>query len=562
MLAKVLLSCMLISSVVVLKVDAIVTNEDIRLAILQIVNVVRNTDDKLERHEFREKQLGEQLKKGLINIDKRIKLLDPLKGTVSRIDERLAAVETILMQKDKEERERQMQQQKIYEAILDLQKNLPLVIDQLNQDISRKIVLEAPPAAISEPMMTKSDFTKMEKEVIEKMERVTSTINNMENELAKIREENINSIQDATNKSSESLEKVKRQLDNSETLLSKYESKLSEFNNKIPEIDVRSFKEDDTWKEEFLRELANQKLQVNEILNNVKGVLVSISKLPDRLDHEYAHNTTLHKLEHRLEEARQSPSGTIPGSSVQSLENSIMEIKSEAVKHQELVKTSFNELTEITSHLTESFAKNYGDIRSEIQELGKLDKVIMQTADGILDTKRRVEYGIHQIVNEVSKHIKDGTNEIAQGFNDRFDNFESSILDEESGALTNLTSKIQEEIGRVWRQIGIMHQQMTASTDTLNKLQNQTDTYVTGSLDVMDTMKGKVSLITGRMTEVDENLNFLLGKLGLLSQEFNSIKSGLGTTLDEIRSTFQTVQTKIKDKGPGPHKISSNEIVV
>lgn len=77
----------------------------------------------------------------------------------------------------------------------------------------------------------------------------------------------------------------------------------------------------------------------------------------------------------------------------------------------------------------------------------------------------------------------------------RFESFELSILDEEYGALHNLTSRIQEEIGRVWRQIGIMHQQMSASTDTLNKLQNQTDSYVSGSLDVMDSMKGKVSFI-------------------------------------------------------------------
>lgn len=74
----------------------------------------------------------------------------------------------------------------------------------------------------------------------------------------------------------------------------------------------------------------------------------------------------------------------------------------------------------------------------------------------------------------------------------RFDNFELSILDEDSGALANLTSKIGEEIDQVWRQIGIMHQQMSASTDTLNKLQNQTDVYVNGSVNVMDSMKGKV----------------------------------------------------------------------
>lgn len=74
----------------------------------------------------------------------------------------------------------------------------------------------------------------------------------------------------------------------------------------------------------------------------------------------------------------------------------------------------------------------------------------------------------------------------------RFDTFELSILDDETGALANLTSKIGKDIDQVWRQIGIMHQQMSMSTDTLNKLQNQTDAYVNGTFDVMDNMKGKV----------------------------------------------------------------------
>ena len=79
----------------------------------------------------------------------------------------------------------------------------------------------------------------------------------------------------------------------------------------------------------------------------------------------------------------------------------------------------------------------------------------------------------------------------------RFDHFELSVLDIDKGALANLTTKIGEEIDQVWRQIGIMHQQMSASTDTLNKLQNQTDVYVNGSLNVMDSMKGKVSGLDG-----------------------------------------------------------------
>lgn len=117
---------------------------------------------------------------------------------------------------------------------------------------------------------------------------------------------------------------------------------------------------------------------------------------------------------------------------------------------------------------------------------------MVQTADSVLDTKRRVEYGVHQILLEVAGLVQASSKETNAAINERFDNFELSILDSENGALANLTSKIGQEIDQVWRQIGIMHQQMSASTDTLNRLQNQTDAYVNGSLNTMDSMKGKV----------------------------------------------------------------------
>lgn len=44
----------------------------------------------------------------------------------------------------------------------------------------------------------------------------------------------------------------------------------------------------------------------------------------------------------------------------------------------------------------------------------------------------------------------------------------------------------------------------------------------------------QVSEITKRMTEVDDNLNYLLGRLSLVTQEFNQIKTGLGNALDNI----------------------------
>ncbi|KAG5875906.1 hypothetical protein JTB14_028669 [Gonioctena quinquepunctata] len=295
---------------------------------------------------------------------------------------------------------------------------------------------------------------------------------------------------------------------------------------------------------------------MKDILLDVKTLREELNDLPRKHDLSVLQNATLNKLEDIKHDTKVQPNFT---------DKMLIKIRDDINSnlngsHEETIR-NINVLSDIAANLAESFAENYGKLKDQMQALGKVDQVMIQTADNVLDTKRRVEYGVHQIISEVSKHMKENTNEIMRGVNERLDNFEISMLDEETGALANATSKIEEDIEQVWRQIGIMYQQMTASTDTLNKLQNQTDSYVNGSLNVMDTMQGKVGLITGKMGEVDENLNYLLGRLSLVTKEFNQIKTGLGKALEEIRGSFHTVQDKMAvNNSPGPHKISSIEV--
>lgn len=69
----------------------------------------------------------------------------------------------------------------------------------------------------------------------------------------------------------------------------------------------------------------------------------------------------------------------------------------------------------------------------------------------------------------------------------------------------------------------------------------------------------QVSEITNRMMEVDTNLNYLLGRLSLVTQEFNQIKLGLGAALDNIKASFREVQEKANDlSNPGPHPVPQN----
>ncbi len=76
-------------------------HEDIRDAIMSLVNIFRDNTDKLERHEARERQLGEQLKKSFSQVEKKQKSEETSFGTVletlNNISRRLETIENIVL---------------------------------------------------------------------------------------------------------------------------------------------------------------------------------------------------------------------------------------------------------------------------------------------------------------------------------------------------------------------------------------------------------------------------------------------------------------------------------
>ena len=74
-------------------------------------------------------------------------------------------------------------------------------------------------------------------------------------------------------------------------------------------------------------------------------------------------------------------------------------------------------------------------------------------------------------------------------------------------------------MSRVWRQIGIMYQEITSSKKALDRIQERTEIYVNGTILTIDSMEGNVGLITTRMQVkskiyviklVGLNLNFFI----------------------------------------------------
>jgi vacuolar-type H+-ATPase subunit E/Vma4 len=105
----------------------------------------------------------------------------------------------------------------------------------------------------------------------------------------------------------------------------------------------------------------------------------------------------------------------------------------------------------------------------------------------------------------------------------QFANITSTILSNQTEALKNLTSKVEKEIGQVWRQMGIMYGQVSNSISILEKVKSQTESYVNNTGKNLGTMEGTVDGLTDRMVDVDSNLNYMLGQLSLVVQEFNQV---------------------------------------
>lgn len=219
-------------------------------------------------------------------------------------------------------------------------------------------------------------------------------------------------------------------------------------------------------------------------------------------------------------------------------------------------------VAESTKAFQDDMQNSFRLMSEEVKALSDMEKVLEQTADNVLDTKRRVEYGTHQILMEVTEVVNDRANELNGSIAVGLEKAVKAVLDAQTVATGNLSVKVETEISQVWRQIGTMYQTLTESASTLAALQRQTDAFVNGTATAVDGMNNKVSAIAGRMTEVDDNLNYLLGRLSLVTQEFKEIKVGLGEALESIRIGLKTVQdTKATaDLGPGPNPIDDEPL--
>lgn len=273
-------------------------------------------------------------------------------------------------------------------------------------------------------------------------------------------------------------------LGSSDDIIGKIEERLSSYyNNPV----VISHSNDD-FEEKVIKKLDAIDANVKESHSSLS---TPVATTVSTVDKEFVHgliNETLEAIEDmRLE---------VLTASDKSFSKTATRIK----ENNEVLQSSVNEILKTLSEEivdTEAFfsgtKKDIGSLKDEIAALSRLEKFLLQTGENVLDAKRGIDYGIHQILREVTEVVKANSKELNATVTKRFDEIGTTILDNHNGALSNLSSKIETEISQVWRQIGIMYQEISSSKQALDRLQQQTEAYVNGTLMTMDSMEGKVT---------------------------------------------------------------------
>lgn len=203
---------------------------------------------------------------------------------------------------------------------------------------------------------------------------------------------------------------------------------------------------------------------------------------------------------------------------------------------------ALDDTASMNDNLQMTVSDNYELLSKEISGLNKIEQVMINTADAVLDTKRSIEFGIQQVILELSEIVSQSGSTINTTLSNQISNISFDILKNQTSALTNMTRRMESEISQVWRQIGIMYQQVEQSINMLDNLQDTTDQHMNVSLSRVGSMDGTVGEINGKVADVEDNLNYLLGRLSLVVSEFGHMKAGVSNELDKLRNMAHEVQ--------------------
>lgn len=345
-------------------------------------------ENKLDRHEQRERALGDVIKRGLQTLQKGQKIFEPMRGTFARLDERMSEIESFLIAQDEKYKEEQAKMGKALEAIM-------------------KWMVENKEPAAPMPTNLKSDVSDEDDESLsKKVEDLSDNVKGLRRQIGEMM-----SDKETTSKGllQQTEKLVNSKLASADEVISKIEEKLTHFYVTGPISTPPPPARNNEWENQISQTLQDIRSNINTI-TLAKSAPSSSSSHFDKEFFETIANQTLESIQDMKIE--------VLAASDKSFTKTATRIK-ETVEH---LDGSINEVlkslsdTDTTEAFHEEARKSFTELKADIVALGKLENILLQTADNVLSIKRGLEFNVHAITLEVGDVVKSSAKELNSTF--------------------------------------------------------------------------------------------------------------------------------------------------
>lgn len=370
-------------------------NEQLRDGILSLVHSYTTLENKLDRHEQRERALGDVIKRGLQTLQKGQKIFEPMRGTFARLDERMSQMETLLMAQEEKFTDQQNKVSKSLEVIM------KWMVDKDN------LAQTEPPKKPAAVVEVHSNGSNEEDEGIgKKIEDLSDNVKRLRLEIGEMvadkeaAEETSKAIIAQTEKL------VNSKLASADEVIARLEDKLTNFYitgpaSTTPPPPIRST----DWEKNITSTL----LEIHSNVVGLKEHSATASPLAG-LDKEFfvtMANETLEAIEDMRIEVLSASDKSFAKTSTRikeasgTLDSSINEI----------LKT-IADSSSATEVLFDGVSNSYKELKSDVAALAKLEKILLETGDNVLSIKRGMEFNVHAVTLEIGDIVKTSGKEV------------------------------------------------------------------------------------------------------------------------------------------------------
>ncbi|XP_039951266.1 uncharacterized protein LOC120768578 [Bactrocera tryoni] len=467
-----------------------VTQEYTGESLRSLIFAVNQLDNKFERHEHRERALGEVIKKSLTSLQRGQLNLERLYGTQSHFDQRFS--ETDFHLKAQEERlrnrietfftEQDKTNQRLLEQLTKLSLNVEKLLDNSND-------LRKP--------SNKESYS------IDWYERQKSPPYIHLNDKRKSNEELYSSINYNLSRPIYSSLNYSLSRPTAQQLL------------KYPGFDSNVLVKSD--------EPASQSQQPCAQPTSQNGLTDAVKIFFHELTNE-THNL-LHDVNTNVQNMVQK-SQTEVMSRLQEVEQSLHTDAEEITKTLNIHEIS---LQEFHSEMINTFNKvnDSFETLSRCNSVSKPRRQVMDTEASASDLATDKQPEQMQLLDLLKTH---------------FDTIHQNMTNIQLEMATNLSATIKNEISFLWRQISITNGEINDSRDLLRLMRDRNEIFVNSILQSIAAISLKVVDIKERVMDMSDYQNYLSNKLPLLPQEFADMQQAFIGWLEQLSETIKIVQ--------------------